>query len=244
MTIDLHIPTSWQELTTEQLREVVDTATKGMRKEEVLLVLLCKFSGIKMVAGTADEDDKRVVHTYFKDAEGHLFDLEDWQVQDFCRRLDYIWDEKMPIDVAWPFQWDRYLMDTNFGDWFRADVMMLRFADTGEAECLVKATEYLGDPHPDLQDKSADFVLLLKWYDCFKDWLQESYPLVFPKKGGSDGTAASPVESRRDIMLMLNDGKPQDNEKIEQSNLHDVLSALQHKIEMAKHLEEKMSNLK
>ena len=70
MTIDLHIPSNWLELSTEQLRDIVDLASAGIRREEFLLIMLCKLSGIKMVAATTDEDDKRVVHANLWTAKG------------------------------------------------------------------------------------------------------------------------------------------------------------------------------
>ena len=244
MTIDLHIPTCWQEMTYDDLRDVVELALKGMTPQAYLLALFCELSGVKIVEGTTEEDENKVVHTHFKDAEGHVFDLEDWQVSDFCGRLKFVYDQQMPIDVQWPFKWDCYLMDTTFGDWFHADALMLGFSMSGNIEQLKGAMKDLGDPHDDLQPQDPDFVLMLRWYDCFKDWLQQRYPLVFQKAEPGEETASNPVEARQNIMLMLNDNRPQDNEAIERSNVHDVLSALQHKIEEAKHIEEQMSKYK
>ena len=149
----------------------------------------------------------------------------------------------MPMDVAWPWKWNRYLYATSFGDWFKADAQMLGFALEGDQERLKGAMKYLGDPHDTLEP--SDITLMLRWYECFKDWLRERYPLVFQKaEQGSEEGPASPVETRQNIMLMLNDNRPQDNELIEKSNVHDVLAALQHKIEYAKQFEEQMSNIK
>lgn len=243
MTIDLHTPTCWKELTTEQLREVVELALMGLHREEYLLVLFCKFANVKMVTGTADEDEKKVVHTRFTDTDGNEFELEDWQVSDFCGRLAFVLDEQMPMNVAWPWKWNRYLYATSFGDWFKADAQMLGFALEGDLERLKGAMKYLGDPHDTLEP--SDITLMLRWYECFKNWLQERYPLVFQKaEQGSEEGPASPVETRQNIMLMLNDNRPQDNELIEKSNVHDVLAALQHKIEYAKQFEEQMSKYK
>ena len=243
MRIDLKTPTCWEELTTEQLREVVELALMGLHREEYLLVLFCKFANVKMVTGTADEDEKKVVHTRFTDTDGHEFELEDWQVSDFCGRLAFVLDEQMPMDVAWPWKWNRYLYATSFGDWFKADAQMLGYALEGDQERLKGAMKYLGDPHDTLEP--SDITLMLRWYECFKDWLRERYPLVFQKaEQGSEEGPASPVETRQNIMLMLNDNRPQDNELIEKSNVHDVLAALQHKIEYAKQFEEQMSNIK
>lgn len=242
MTIDLHTPTCWKELTTEQLREVVELALMGLHREEYLLVLFCKFANVKVLIGSADEDDKKKVCTRFADADGNEFELEDWQVSDFCGRLAFVLDEQMPMEVAWPWKWNRYLYATSFGDWFKADAQMLGFALEGDSERLKGAMKYLGDPHDTLEP--SDITLLLRWYECFKDWLRDRYPLVFKKpEPGSEEGPASPVETRQTIMLMLNENRPQDNEAIENSNVHDVLAALQHKIELAKQIEEKMNNI-
>lgn len=237
MRIDLQIPTSWPALTSEQLREVVQLWGMGLSREDYLLVLFCRFAGLKMLATKAQEEDKTVVRLKFKYA-ATVFSLEDWQVADFCGRLSFVLDEDMPIGVQWPFRWNRFLMDTTFGNWFHADAMMLGYSLQGDIERLKGAMKDLGDPHPDLQPNDPDVVLMLKWYELFMDWMQERYPLVLQKAKPGSETASNPIEARQNIMLMLNDGKPQDNEKIEQSNLHDVLSALQHKIEEAKHVEE------
>lgn len=240
MTIDLHTPSKWQELSAEQLRFVEATATQGLRREEFLLVLLCQFTGIKMVAGTTMKNQKKVICTRFKDQEGNEFELEDWQVSDFCGRMAVFFDEDIPMDVNWPFKWDRYLFDTTFGDWFHADALMLRFAKEGKPEYLQSAMKDLGDDRDEIQPNDPDIVLLLCWYENFKEWLQLRYPLVFQKPQPGENTSSSPIETRQNIMLMLNNNQPQNNELIEKSNVHDVLAALQHKIEKANHISDQL----
>lgn len=242
MTIDLHIPTCWEELTTEQLRDIVELALMGLRREEYLLVLFCKFSGAKIVPGTTVAESTENVKTKFVDADGHEFELEDWQLSDFCGCLAYTLDEQMPMESPWPFKWDRYLMDTSFGNWFHADAQLLGYALEGKPERLMGAMADLGDPHETLEP--SDITLMLRWYECFTDWLQERYPLVFKKAQPGEASTASPVEARQNIMLMLNEGKPQDNQRIEDSKMHDVLAALQYKIEYAKQIEEKLQEIK
>jgi hypothetical protein len=87
-------------------------------------------------------------------------------------------------------------------------------------------------------------VLFLKWYERFTEWLQSRYPLVFEKSKPGDVKPTSPVEARQNIMLMLTEGKPQDNQRIDDSKMHDVLAALQYKIEYAKQIEEKLQEIK
>ena len=237
MTIDLHTPTCWKELTTEQLREVVELALMGLHREEHLLVLFCKFANVVMVIGSSS--DSEAVKNRFRDSEGQEFELEDWQVAEFCGRLSFVLDEQMPMEVAWPWKWDRHLLATSFGDWFHADAQMLGFALDGNPERLKGAMKDLGDPPETLEP--SDITLLLRWYECFKDYLQLTYPLVFQKAEPGANSPTSPIEARQNIMLMLNEGHPQDNEAIEKTNVHDVLAALQHKIEYAKQIEQQMS---
>ena len=237
MTIDLHTPTCWKELTSEQLREVVELALMGLHREEYLLVLFCKFANVVMLVGSST--DPEAVKNRFRDSEGQEFELEDWQVAEFCGRLSFVLDEQMPMEVAWPWKWDRHLLATSFGDWFHADAQMLGFALDGNPERLKGAMKDLGDPPETLEP--SDITLLLRWYECFKDYLQQTYPLVFQKAEPGANSPTSPIEARQNIMLMLNEGHPQDNEAIEKTNVHDVLAALQHKIEYAKQIEQQMS---
>lgn len=237
MTIELHTPTCWKELTTEQLREVVELALMGLHREEYLLVLFCKFANVVMLVGSSS--DSEAVKNRFRDSEGQDFELEDWQVAEFCGRLSFVLDEQMPMEVAWPWKWDRHLLATSFGDWFHADAQMLGFALDGNPERLKGAMKDLGDPPETLEP--SDITLLLRWYECFKDYLQQTYPLVFQKAEPGANSPTSPIEARQNIMLMLNEGHPQDNEAIEKTNVHDVLAALQHKIEYAKQIEQQMS---
>ncbi len=230
MTIDLHIPENWSQVTAEQLRTIIELTHSELSREAFLLVLLCRFTGIRMVAGTTNEDNKKVVRTGFKDAEGNLFEMEDWQVSDFCSRLSFVLDE-LPRDIVCPYKWDRRLIDISFGDWFQADALMLRYYMTKDTQYMEGAMRSLGDPHENLSP--VDVELMLVWWYDFQEWLIDKYPYIFQKSKPGKEDVISPLETRQNIMLMLNDRRPQDNVKIEESNLHDVLSALQYKIEEA-----------
>ena len=230
--IDLEAPMSWQALTADQVRAVALLTHGGLLREECLIALFCELCGVKL----SRQDEVIMLHR-----GDEAYPIDALVLGDLSGRMAWILDTE-PVNVACPFDGiDRYLMDTTFGDYFHADAMVLRFATTDDMECARKALNDLGIPQPELTVEDA-WALQLWWFGL-KKGLKERYPLVFEDSGESS-EGYNPITARQDIMLMLNDGKPQDNEKIEQSNLHDVLSALQHKIEMAKHLEEKMSNLK
>lgn len=230
MIIDLKAPESWQEVTAEQLRVIAELSREGLEREAFLVMLLCCLTGMRMV--------KRKDGLLFR-YEKTTFSLADWQLRDFCERLAFAFDEK-PANIVCPFSWNRHLMDTTFGKWFHADAMMLRYYMTGETDCVKTAMADLGEKMENVSQVDIDLMQL--WWSDFDTWLTGQYPLVFEKNGDVD--SYSPVEARKNIMLMLNDSHPQDNERIEESNLHDVLAALQHKIEHAKEIEEQMSKYK
>lgn len=239
MKIELTMPTKWEELTAEQLREVVALAGEGLSREEFLLVMFCKFTGVKMIA-EREEGEGVFVKRRYKAPDGQLFDMSDSQVAEFCGMLAYLADDDMPLGMNWPFTWDTYLMNTTFEQWFHADALLLGYAKTKELKYIEGAMKDLGGKPVQIEAGSADVVLMLKWWDLFSEWLREQYPLVLRRAKAGGDTVASPVENRKNIMLMLNDGRPQDNELIEAANVHDVLAALQHKIEESKRIEEQM----
>ena len=232
MTIHLHIPEKWSQVSAEQLRTIVGLTHSRLSKEELLLVLLCRFTGIKMAP--TKEDGKRGARTRFRDERGNLFELEAWQVSDFCSRLSFIVEET-PRDIVCPYKWNRRLIETSFGDWFQADALMLRYHKTKDTQHMLGAMRSLGDPRDRLT--TVDEELMLIWWEDFQQWLIDKYPHVFRRQNPKDEGVISPLETRQNIMLMLNGGMPQENVKIEETNLHDVLSALEHKIEVAEETE-------
>lgn len=237
--INLHSPEKWNEVSAEQLRIIVELIHSGMCREDFLLALFCRLTGVVMVAGTNIVDGGNSVHTTFKDSDGNEFVLEDWQLADFCQRTAFVIEDK-PRNIVCPYKWDRRLIDVSFGDWFQADALMLRYYDTKDPEFLKGAMRSLGDPHDEISP--VDEELMCVWWEDFNEWLIDKYPYIFQKSDPRKESVISPMETRQNIMLMLNDRRPQDNVRIEESNLHDVLSALQYKIEEAEEMKRRFNN--
>ena len=223
-TIDLKAPESWSELTLDQLKTVVRLMRLQLTREEFLLVLFLNFTGVKKSDGG------------FITADGRRFALTDGQVMDFCNRFSFILDE-MPCDIANPTSVDRHLNNITFGSYFHADSLMYGYHLRGDTEMVRKALDDLGEKVDKIDGDYADLVSL--WWSGVQQWLKEQYPHVFADGEGT-GEAYSPLKARQNILLMLNDGKPQDNDAIENAQVHDVLSALEHKIEQAKEMERRM----
>jgi hypothetical protein len=223
--IDLKAPKGWDEVTKEQLSVIASLMNEQLSREEMLFVMFCRFTGILHEGNGV-----------FVTSDKHRIRIETWQLDDFCNRLAFVLDE-MPCDIVNPTRVNSYLDDITFGDYFHADALLYGFRMKGDPDMVRKALDDLGDHRRGVTRQFANEVLL--WWTGVQQWLKSQYPLVFEDNGGSS-EAYDPLKARQNIMLMLNNDNPQDNERIEKSKMHDVLSALQNKIEHAKQLEEEM----
>lgn len=240
MRVELTIPSGWHEVTLQQLRILAEHSLLEMPREASEVSLLCKLAGLTMLPSPGKDGAALNGVMKFRDENGVEFGLEDWQLADFCKRLAWYYDD-MPCDVVCPVEIDAHLLATSFGDYFHADALMFGYASTGDVGLVKKALADLG-VQQDVSD--IDAVMVLIWWRGLKQWLSGEYPDVFAgSKDGGDGSY-SPLAARRNIMLMLNGGHPQDNDAIERANMHDVLAALQHQVETAKKEEEMMRRCK
>lgn len=223
--IDLKAPGSWKEVTKESLSIIASLMNEQLSREEMLFVLFCRFTGIR-------HEGKGV----FLTSDKQRIRIETWQLEDFCNRLAWVLDE-MPCDIVNPTRVNSYLDDITFGDYFHADSLLYGYRLEGNPDMVRKALGDLGDHRRGVSKQFANEVML--WWTGVQQWLKSQYPLVLEESGTST-EPYDPLKARQNIMLMLNNDMPQDNEHIEQSKMHDVLSALQSKIEHAKQREEQM----
>ena len=220
--IDLKAPTSWQEVTKEHLAIIASLINEQLSREEMLFVLFCRFTGIL-------HEGQGV----FVTSDKHRIRIETWQLDDFCNRLAFVLDE-MPCDIVNPTRVNSYLDDITFGNYFHADSLIYGYRLQGNTDMVRKALDDLGDHRRGVSKQFANEVMI--WWTGVQQWLKSQYPLVL-ENSGSSTEAYDPLKARQNIMLMLNNDMPQDNEQIEESKMHDVFAALQSKIEYAKMLQ-------
>ena len=220
--IDLKAPTSWQEVTKEHLAIIASLINEQLSREEMLFVLFCRFTGIL-------HEGQGV----FVTSDKHRIRIETWQLDDFCNRLAFVLDE-MPCDIVNPTRVNSYLDDITFGNYFHADSLIYGYRLQGNTDMVRKALDDLGDHRRGVSKQFANEVMI--WWTGVQQWLKSQYPLVL-ENSGSSTEAYDPLKARQNIMLMLNNDMPQDNEHIEESKMHDVFAALQSKIESAKMLQ-------
>lgn len=217
MRIDLKAPTRWGELTLDQLRMVVETLLLHLTEEERLVVLLCQLTGIRRYA---DEENKFVAD------DGQDFRLRDYELADFCGRLRWLIDT-VPDELPNPTKKDPYLRDITFGDWFEADTQFRLYESDHDLSHFNIILPKLDEEPRELAE--AEAVVLKLWWNSVMGKIGHMYPHVFAKSEGG-GVGFNPFKSLQEMYLLLNDDRPQENEKIDNARLHDVLSALDSKI--------------
>lgn len=229
--INLTIPKTWSELSPEQVRTVAKFMNEHLTREELLFVLFCQFSGVRRTSGND-----------FVTSGGYTFRLEDWQLSDFCNRLAYIMDE-MPFGIKCPVNVDDYIADVTFENYFHADALMIKFRKDNDAEIIKSVLQDLGDPRGEVSPILATEIML--WWSSLQNWLMQRYPNVFASSDGEPSSQSyHPWVARQNILLMLNNDRPQDNVAIEKSLAHDVLAALDHKIARMKEEESALNKIK
>lgn len=231
MNINLTAPTKWGELTADQFRMVVKVSLLHLTESERLFVLLCQLTGIRRYV---DEDNK------FVTADGQDFRLQDYEIVDFCERLRWLIDT-VPDVIPNPSKRDDYLRDISFGDWFEADIQFRQYEDDHDLSHFNIILRKLGE-WPRMIDEAEAIVLKL-WWNYVMGVIGPMYPNVFAKSEGGGG-GFNPFKNLQEMHLLLNDDRPQDNEKIDDARLHDVLSALDSKIEKLKRRDAELKKLK
>lgn len=223
--IELKAPATWSELSLDQFRKIVETLLLQLTREELLFVLMCELTGIRRY----DATDK------FVGPDGSDFRLQQHEIVDFCDRFAWIIDSE-PDSLPNPTKVDGFLRDMSFGDWFETDTQFRIYDDDRDIAHFDIIMPKLGlqdEPRPVSQVMAT---MLKLWWQSVMVQIAPLYPNVFAKSDPKDGVSSiyNPFKQLQEFHLMLNDDRPQDNEKIDNARLHDVLSAMDCKIERQK----------
>ena len=235
MIINLTAPTQWGEMTLDQFRMVVKTMLLHLTESERLLVLLCQLTGIRIYGEPSGGKTE-----LFVTAEGQAFTMQDYEIEDFCNRLRWLIDDIEPDNLPNPTKRDDYLRDISFGDWFEADTQFRLYEDDNDLTHFAAILPKLGEEAHEIDE--AEAIMLKMWWNCVMGKIGPMYPNVFAKNEGGGGGFNS-FKNLQEMHLLLNDDRPQDNERIDEARLHDVLSALDSKIEKLKRREAEYNRL-
>lgn len=226
-TLDIKAPKSWNELNLSQLKTVARLIDLNLDRETLLLTAFCTLTGVKI-----RHDIRGIRFVYQK----KIFKLEPYQVQCFSNKMAWLLDDR-PCDIVNPTSVQSHLINIKFGSYFYANTMIGRYETTGKVIFIRKAMRELGGRHLFMSRTKAAMIQL--WWAGVMGYLQGLYPFVFPQSAGG-GNMISHFVTYQNLMLMLNENRPQDNKMIENAEVHDVLSALNNKIDQYEQMREKL----
>lgn len=219
MIIDLKYPTSWTEVSREQLMIISALMLKNLTREEFLFVSFCRLTGIHLLMRPGQDEDTLAAVYHFKKGK-HRFDMPVTAIQQACEELSFVLDTVALPDSPLPGVNAR-LYDKTFKQFYFADAYFGRYQETKEMKWLALMCESLTGKQPRL--KPVDAVALTFWWIGLKGHYKKTYPNVFTE-GESSGK--NPAETLQEILSCLNNDKPQDNKMILDTEVNAVLLAL------------------
>lgn len=217
--IELKAPESWAELSLDDFRFVAKFMMENLSREEFLIIMFCHFTGVKIVR--SDGELYKFVH------DGKIFFLSNPEVADLCGRFSWLY-ETAPDVVPNPPKVDAMIRDMSFIEYYKTDVQMRLYETDRNLAHFDTILPLLNEEVRSVD--AAEALVYSMWWHTVEAMLMQRYPNVFRQSdgGGEDG---DPFGTLQNIHLMLNDNRPQDNAQIDNANVHDVLSALNNKIE-------------
>jgi len=244
MTINLTIPSSWQQLSQKQLELVARCMLQRMTAIELKTICLLQFSHLKILKKPASAEGS------FMFRKGKLtFELDADRFADIISRLDYLESDSgiiaPPLIKGFALP-NKELYGVRTDQWFVADSMYGAYCNTKDDRFLNRllATLYIktGDkwnPDHNLSAAAAKFegVPLFRkyvafiWYSAVKAWLIEKYYYVF---SGSENSQTPPDELLMGLLSSVNEGNVANNAIIKATEVHEVLYDMNRKIEASK----------
>lgn len=236
--IDLTAPSDWGELTQQQLVDVAGTLCLRLQREEMLVTLFCLLTDVRLELKGSD-------YTLRHGEESVAVSIG--MMADLCDRFAWIIDTE-PDRLPNPTKADDFLRDMTFGDWFEADVHFRLYEKDGDPAHFASILPLLKEQPREMD--VAEAKAYLWWWRTVQKQLAECYPNVLENRDPSgqgeaseDAQEPDPFKQLQNLHLLLNDDKPQDNDRIDNTRLHDVLSALDNKIMKLKARREELEKL-
>lgn len=219
--IDLTLPTCWGDLTLQQLRTVVEVLLMSLTDEERLVLLFFRLSGVKTLGA------KTSGFQFCVTSDGKKFAIKDWELAAFSGMLRWVIATE-PDVLPNPTAAEDCLRDMSFEDWFETDMHLRMYEQDGDLSHFDIIMARLEGKARKVDATEA--MMIRMWWVSLSNRLADMYPNAFEKHSVGEGGSYNPFKSLQDIHLLLNDDRPQENGRIDESNLHDVLAALDSRI--------------
>jgi hypothetical protein len=220
INIDLKVPTSWNELSPEQIRFVGWLYSININRITMLSIAFLKFTGLRALP----ESRFRRMRTFRHFWNPKKFTIKPDFFRELCESLSFITDEigVMPSPVFKSLKApDKQLFNISLDKYLTADFYYQSITKENKMEQISKMVETLYDATPKMSVAEATAVYL--WYTGVKKWLREEYPYIFRP---AESERISPRETVLNLLSIFNDNKPQNNELILRTSMHEIFFEL------------------
>lgn len=229
-TINLSYPTCWEEIGKRDLRIISKTLLLRLSREEMLFVLFCRLTGIRLLL-VPGEDEGTTESVYFFKKRFKKFPISTALIQTACKELEFILDSYglpgCPLKDI-----NEKLYDIRFREYFYADAFFTRYVMTHERAYLRESLRTLVGGKRFI--RSSLLYQYAIWFTGVKYYLKTQYVNLFDDSEG-ECSHKTPADQLVDILSALNKEEPQNNEAILNSEVHAVLRALDNVYYKIKH---------
>jgi len=249
--VKLYTPTEFGKMSMKQLAYFSRLLLKKLGPEEVKMLCLLKFTGLKLMqkSPVKNEDEQDCYLFKLKNTGTFLIDVD--RVTDMLTRLDFLDKDvtlfDLPETIGRYNACDSRLYGIRLDEWLLADRMYGEFSRTKDVKFLnlmlavfYRETGEQWNDGDSVEKWARRFrwvplyrkYIVFLWYTGVKLWLINKYWHVF---NGGESTGETPGDEMiMGLLSSLNDGKVADNNIIKSSEVHEALYELNRKIEYSK----------
>lgn len=256
-SVDLYAPTSWQEMTQDQLRYVLTLLSIFENLATVKTYMFVRLTGIHIEGYTVRtaHDQPESYRCWFRPAwwkPRRWFTLETWQVQSFIRQFDFI-DPFDGMDVRLERirgcrAVDDILDQYPFGEYLMAEQYYQLAVSSGKPEMIEKLATYLyvkrDGTHPkNLPLSPAEQMGTLRWFAHIKSEFAARWTYFFRKVDTDIEEMDIDLMGAMDAQIRaLTEGDITKEETIKRLPCWRALTELNEKAREAKEFHEKYDN--
>lgn len=221
--LNLEYPISWESMSQEDFRNVCTILGQPHGEKETLFLCFCSLAHIRP-DNPIKYDPKAIKDNMVFRIGDKSYIITPKVVQEACSQLEFILKDVGLAPSPLP-KIDRKLYGVSFGQFYEADAMMLRYADTQDERWLKEAAKIItnGAVRKLLPWQKKGLVI---WWNGCKMYMKHKYSYIFQDSETGTYTDKTPADILQELLSAVNDNKPQDDEKILKSDVHSVLFSL------------------
>ena len=222
--INIEYPTSWEHMSAEDFRNICIILSQQHGRKEFIFLALCALAHIRP-DNLIKYNPKKLKDNVVFIIHGKSYVIKPAVIAEACGQLEFILDSVGLAPSPFPTV-DRKIYGISFGQFFKTDAYMMRYsADDRNEKWLAEAAKALtnGRIRKLLPWQRKGLPI---WWNGVKKYLKEKYPYVFKDGDGSGYQDKTQADILQELLSCMNGDRPQENEKILQSDVYSVLFSL------------------